>query len=694
MAFPIDPFWKERLLAADRGRSGVITGWEHCPTGLATFTEAPLSLAEGFGSVSPDESKILLVSAPGAVGKSTLARQLAFETGAMLVDLARTDPVGANTIIGGLARAELYQGFLNGTASLVIDGLDEARIRVTQEGFVAFLKDVADLAADDIRPIVLFGRTGAIQEAWIALSDFGVKAPVLEIEYYNADQALEFSLKQTQAIRGEDTPREPDKRALKLLLERLSSETEADKNKFSGYSPVLVAIAKQVADPTESSTNNTQQLISRIERGEENITLKSICDSILQREQGKLESLQFKDSNLMNILYSANEQVQRLIHRLFGAADIPRLPEMSNEDRSIYEQALDTWVQEHPFLDGDGRNPSSAVFGGFLAATALRTEMSSRVALERELGLGSAINPFLAEFYFDLLPKTANEHARIPASHVGAVYASVRARLAVGETASLRIEAGESDDDEAEGVETEIEITRTDRSENPIEAHTFITPKDDKIVFGSLVEDIDVYAPNGNIYIGYGEEAIFTAPVYIETRNLEIDVRRISAESLLMPGTATQNGKVIHIRAGEEVISQVVNRPICRGEVTLELCWPGSTVHPWTEYSVEAPEPENPRIDEALRRLKKMLRLFRSHSRNQLAKYRQAIDHRRRTKGTGQAVLDHLKREGVITINGPMYYLDADLLSERVGLSFQDVRTTRYSGKTLEFLEAALNWSG
>ena len=131
------------------------------------------------------QSSIILVSAPGAVGKSTLARQIAFATRSLYVDLATADPVGANTLSGGLAKSGLYEAWQSGSLAMLIDGLDEARLRVTQEAFEAFLSDVVEISAGRAVPTVLLGRTGAVQDAWLFLTDqCGDGIAVLEIGYY------------------------------------------------------------------------------------------------------------------------------------------------------------------------------------------------------------------------------------------------------------------------------------------------------------------------------------------------------------------------------------------------------------------------------------------------------------------------------------------------------------------------------
>src|SRR5262249_47926160 len=134
-----------------------VKGWAYQEAGLRTFKEAPLAQNTEFSAPDPANSRIILVSAPGAVGKSTLARQIAFVTGAVYVDLAKADPVGGNSLSGGLVKSGLYPSFESEKTAVLVDGLDEARLRVTQEAFQAFLSDVAELAAGRTVPIVLFG---------------------------------------------------------------------------------------------------------------------------------------------------------------------------------------------------------------------------------------------------------------------------------------------------------------------------------------------------------------------------------------------------------------------------------------------------------------------------------------------------------------------------------------------------------
>lgn len=112
-SYTMKDFWIPRLKIAERQPSAsLVKGWSFIDKGLPTFMEAPIAPSRELGSNhTPETSPIILVSAPGAVGKSTLARQIAYETGSIYLDLATADPVGANTLSGGLARSGLYNSW-------------------------------------------------------------------------------------------------------------------------------------------------------------------------------------------------------------------------------------------------------------------------------------------------------------------------------------------------------------------------------------------------------------------------------------------------------------------------------------------------------------------------------------------------------------------------------------------------------
>ena len=256
--YTINDFWIPTLghASASLPAGTLPAGWATDINSLSTFVEAPLEMADEFGQQVP--YPILLVSSPGAVGKSTLAREIAAQTGAVFVDLAQAEAVGSSTVSGGLAWADLFNGFRRGDVALMLDGLDEARMQVTEASFAAFLEDICKLARAEGKPITLFGRTAAAEEAWLHFAEMGFDPPVLEIQFHGRDSALDFVMRRIANSRTEqgenvEAAADADRKAARHILDSLEQQAKVDGDRFVGYAPVLIAVSKRVTRPAASS---------------------------------------------------------------------------------------------------------------------------------------------------------------------------------------------------------------------------------------------------------------------------------------------------------------------------------------------------------------------------------------------------------------------------------------------------------
>ena len=347
MAYTIEKFWKPKFTSVKRASGNLVRGWKFIDRASANFVEAPLNLSQDLGFSNASEDKqIILVSAPGAVGKTTLAQRIAYTTDSVYIDLAESDPVGGNTLAGGLLKSGLSSKWQSQTTAVMIDGLDEARFRVTQESFKAFLEDVANLTSGRNLPTTLFGRTGAIEETCVILDDIKVEFCVLEIGYFNLKRSVNFVENRLFAKRSRREHINVERDAAELILSQLSDQTEHDGDRFAGYAPVLESVANHI-----DTHNNPSALLSEIRGGARPMTLNKVANDILVRESGKMKTLQFEDRNLADRLYSPDEQLEHLIARMYGTHQVD-LSEMGAADARIYREALETWLPEHPFLEG------------------------------------------------------------------------------------------------------------------------------------------------------------------------------------------------------------------------------------------------------------------------------------------------------------------------------------------------------
>ncbi|MCF8481033.1 MAG: hypothetical protein K9H25_11425 [Rhodospirillum sp.] len=680
--FNIKEFWLNRLNLTPIDNSKLTKGWESVREGLSSFVEAPMSLSKEVkeDSQGPYEKEIILVSAPGAVGKTTLARELAFRTGGIYIDLAKADPVGGNTITGGLAKSNTYNAWVAGTTTALIDGLDEARIRVTQEAYVSFLSDVAELSRGRKTPTVLFGRSGAIQDAWIFLSELNARSCILEIDYYDLETSIDFA---SALLNQSSLHLKTEKDAVRKIITRLREQTESDGDRFSGYAPVLKAVAKRV-----SNEGNAASIVADLEKGGKPITLRAVADGIMERERGKLKSLAISDHKILDTLYNQGEQLDWLVSRRFGLEE-PQVPSMSPDDEQIYRNALETWVNDHPFIKSGSGESTSAVFDALISVRALRGKFSSEKAVQKELGMGSSANPFLSEFYLEEI----GEGEYISPEHIGLVYASFRARLSLGDTASLVVSFPDDEDDE-EALLGDVEIS-LNRSDSTVRTIHFTTDQLSPLQFGACVEDIEVTAPFMTVEFFQDPETIFIAPVSIQCGKIVVKSKTILVEPPMVNKNSIGESNCVNYDNGiiflesESFDGNVSSIPIVRIGSSLIVSWPGVRVHPWISFSAEPTRINDPKIDEAMRRFRKYIIAFRSHSKGRLARYRAKLDHKRMSKGCGRRVLDLLLDEGIVTFDEKMYYLDANLLGSKAGTSYKECMECNFSSKVIEFISRA-----
>ena len=672
MTFSIDAFWGPRLANATPMSGPLTPGWRFVHQGLPTFQEAPLTLSTELGDPSPPSTApLILVSAPGAVGKSTLAQQIAYRTGSVYIDLATAGPVGENTLSGGLLQSKLFDGWSRGTVALLIDGLDEARLRVTGEAFEAFLRDVAQLSNDRPLPTVLFGRTGAIEHAWLILAE-NFAAPVFEISYYDQHASLAFAKARVQHTSVTPAHLPVQFQAVDLLLSQLRHQTEKDGNRFAGYAPVLLAVADRVV-----KESNPGALVSTIQSGQQSVTLQSVVHAILDREQTKLESLSFKDDALAGLLYTPTEQLDWLVAQTYGTPSPAPAITMSHKDGQIYEQALKSWVPEHPFLGGGGSSPSS-VFEAAVAAHALSHSTSAAAALHRELRRGAAANPFLSVFY------PSRDTRQLPAHHIGIVYASARARLTLGETATLSVVDNSTSMLEEEDMQADVEISLIRDGQERVLLDC-ISDKTRVLTIGSHLADADIMLPHGRVEIGLGREVTLVAPLTIECDRLSFD-----ATNLVVEAPQRETDAVVFLRAPQFHAS---TPPVLlvRDNVRFVVSWPNARAYPWTSFAADIGEPDDTQVRDGLRRLRRFVTAFRAHGQKQLGRFRAKIESPRMTKGAGAAVLDALVKEGILTLEGKWYILNTDALGEKLGIHYVDCHAYRFGPATMDFVRRALD---
>ena len=357
--------------------------------------------------------------------------------------------------------------------------------------------------------------------------------------------------------------------ALEAILQRLREQTRSDGRRFAGYAPVIQAVAMRVA-----KEGNPAALLASVEKGEQPVTLLSVAEAIMDRERSKLDRLPFQNAALRGLLYNSVEQLARLVARVLGTP--PRgivLPLMNSHDAVVYDQALTTWAEDHPFLQPGRNEPSTAVFDAVIMVAALSNPATRDQAVVRLLANGAA-NPILAVLHPTLGIARKGE---LVLEQIGLLYASIRAGLSLGDVASLEIE--DSDDPESDELAAKVTITVRRRDDERPTVMEFMTTQVGIMKLGAQVEDVDVDLSYATVEIGHRQEATLVSPVIVRCAKLVFTASKLVVESV-----TTGQTTAVALQA-DECVSLVDAIPSVRKEARLTVAWPDADVYPWTSFA-------------------------------------------------------------------------------------------------------------
>jgi hypothetical protein len=687
MDYSVNAFWKKRLSAIKRPSLPLpVAGWSvEPPEGNTSFVEAALALRSEAKDLS---QPIWFVAAPGAVGKSTLAREISAQTAAVYLDLASAETVAGNYLTGGLVKAGLLDSWYRGETTVLIDALDEARLRVTQNSFIDFLRDVQTMSNARSIPTVLFGRVGIVEEAWFGLADLGIECPIFDIDFFEHTQSVAFimtalhrlSVKPAFASLSSSLAHHRSRYqvAAERLVRDLESAAPSDGTRFAGYAPVLEAVATALADINNPSAidDSAQQTI----KGQ---ILSSLADRILSRESEKLRA-QLPDtisSDVKTSLYNADEQLARLSSEVYNTPRPPVPQSLSEAEAAAYDRAVNEFVSIHPFLDGTGEAASSTVFAAAISAHALLSaDHETRQRAQQIAQYGPhAPNPFLISFYLNNKDDSVSQpDLFVRPEHVVLLYESVIARARAGEILRLNVEG----DEDTEQADVEIEIGRPD-TPRTVGRILFRTSQAGELRFGRQFGGVAIDAPHLDVQIGVGNPVEILTPVSISVER----IRFACPELVVAKGSDNPEGQLVILEASQNVLNGLHSMPKVREGVTLEVFWPNSSAYPWSRFATLRNEAVGPDVHNDLNNLRRLVLAFRSHSRGRLARFKDKVEHVRMTKGQrGVALREKMLRDGILSLEGEMYFLDPSALGKATGASYQDIKLKKFNRQTRDYV--------
>lgn len=680
------------------------------------------NLTHGTHINQPSTPRVVIISAAGAVGKSTIAREIAHRQGAPLWDLAQAAAVGANSVSGQLstsfgfsAVARASELLRKGEMFLIVDALDEARVKANEAGFEAFVENIAQITNDVKGPaFVLLARTQTAETTWLLLDALKVEASLVTIQPFTREQAETYIDARIRTF-GEAAAkriaehRGPFLEAKNLILSHLERALGGDQvisgeaaREFLGYAPVLETIAVLLAKEGNyqefaSSLNGSIAQQRDANTNRPLAVLNHVVTRLLDREQTQklqhnirpaLERVATEANwHGWSTLYSAREQQLRLLGRIFGKT-FDACPPLPSSVRNKYEEQLAAWLPEHPFLR-EGDTPANKVFESYLLAGALR---DFRIPASKAAEAWVAADDYkpsrlLADFYILLGEQSGSQV--VAERQIGILYES----LSAGETDSLRVrlsvECGDPDEEDGEPNPSEGEFELVYASANSeerdqVDVRRFdIVEREGLISFRRQLREASVIT-NGKVRLGGDIDDFEIGPaVEVRCRALEI-----LATGLVVRAAATRpapsDGVTLESASCE---SWITRKPLVRG--SLQVSWPGAESFPWTEFSAPLTEDaaDDPRMHEVHRCFRRIVTSLRSHSKGSLARYRDKIEHRRLLKNeAGRALLQRLLDDGILRLDGKFYHWVPRQADARLRVSWDALRNRQITPELRAYL--------
>lgn len=618
-------------------------------------------------------SKFFLFSAPGAVGKTAMAKYIAREYGAFYWNVG-LHPVNGTTFAGELAHAVALDGerqnkfisdLRSGKGLVVLDGFDEASLISGREGVKAFLVEIGSviLSSAHIPTVILTARTEMAAFIRDVCREHGYGVNHYTVEYFEEEKAflfiekyLNFQGKKISLIQKKEIQRYLDE-----IKKRINTSKEV--RAFMGYAQVLQILSRQIEKALDDDITNSLVLDSK-----KNNLIYDIIQELITREERKLDEFKnsirskYKDINkefVVNNLYCKKEQLVRL--QLFSLAggveniqvnDFCDCKELTPEDKTRYLQLLRDWLPQHVFLR-DGK--IMPIFSDYLFAESLFDEDLSIFAEEYQIN-GKAFR-LPTRIFMDCYLSLNN--FCVNSKDIFFLDAAYRSKNSV--TNAIFCEIGPIDMENA----GEVYLSYVDMNDpesfcDPIK---IIREKDDPIVL-NRVEHMDI-SVEGKIILRPG----ITKDVVIHQAVIECDELEFEGKEVRFETYADEENTVV---AHKDARRCSDTRITITGNQKLQVDFPIGTSPQLRNifyefnrffYSFDKVD-KTIDIEQFVFGLKKALEQFRTdHYSGGPAKYKEKIDARCKS-GIKKVVLDFLKDKEVLYVDNFKYMCSLERLSD------------------------------
>lgn len=402
-----------------------------------------------------DNTRYIIFSAPGATGKSALAKYLSYSLNGVYWNLpdnkiAEYSFQGAiSEAVGYLALSEFMHSLQTEESLLIIDAFDNAEASSGRNNIEFFLRDLDSVIKDCKNPCaILMARTDSAVFIKQYFEKHDINYAHYEVGYFAEDNSKLYIKNKLECKNVQVTP----------VIEKCMNEqfkeihtifNDKEAKAFLGYAPVLDALAQ-----TYVENQSTIALLKDTSSGENNCkVMVSIFKSLLERERGKfIKALKVKlideevTINYDNV-YKEDEQLKRIIgNLLFNEHDFFYSLEdvIPAEYIDDYIKVVDIQLPQHPFInkrsDSSDYDFTGPAFRDYAIAFSLADDDMHDFVKDLLL---TECNYYPSQMLIEFYEVFSN--GKISGKDISLMYDSFRAHAHVGENVTLRV-SGDSDE--------------------------------------------------------------------------------------------------------------------------------------------------------------------------------------------------------------------------------------------------------
>ncbi len=629
---------------------------------ISLIREKPFYVSPTFHECNTDASpRIVLFSAPGATGKSALAKHIAHKYSSLywnLADIHLGEKTFNGTLITSIGAIE-YSSYINALMEaktvLVVDAFDESEVNSGEHMVRSFITDMDGILKDCKQPYAaFFSRTETAQNIGEFLKSNNIPYVHYEIGLFSEHHARSFIKEYIISEKGSCTTVQES--AITQFLNKIKTVMDQGENyeSFIGYAPVLQSIAITII-----STENTMALLNSLSNTRSVGIIREIMKHLISREADKFKGafVTGVDDSLKNVAkginaYSAMEQFTRVLLYILDFpiqySDYP-ITGMPTQLIDSYEEKVGMFLPQHTFIMSTMQNSKKNFVG-----PAFRDYVVAHIFLGNEyydfakeyISSNISESHFPSQLFWDFYECKCEGKA--PLIHLPYLFESYKSRNKINERSTLTISV--HDGQGVASFET-FDIT----SGESIDEQTFELYGFDEVISfnklnGVMIDgDVDVELRSVGPFV-ISDSSIDCRSIKIETGQIEIN---------------TSESFISYLMCESDVACTRIPKINISGKGTLRVAFPNAyNFHTLVPHKFSGILETQDGFDSFAYNIKRIFSYFRQHKKDTLGKDWEKIDNHVVQNAGRKKTFEYLLELGIVYREEHLYKVNKEKMKE------------------------------